>query len=147
MSGDLKLAAKLLEEGNTLVVVRDGRTLFSSRMSGITPLMEALDSNVLPGSAVADKVIGRAAAMIAVAGEVTSLYCTVMSQEAVEVLAQAGILYCSQKVVPIILDQRKTRRCPVEAATEFTVIPEKGVNAVRHLLEDLHHGAKIIYTH
>lgn len=147
MSGDLKLAAKLLEVGNSLVVVRDGRTLFSSRMPGIAPMLEALDSNVLPGSAVADKVIGRAAAMIAVAGEATSVYSPTMSQEAVDVLTQAGMLYCSRTIVPIILDKEKTRRCPVEAVTEFTMVPEKGVNAVRHLLQDLHHGAKVLYTH
>ena len=36
MSGDLKIAARILsEEGQSLVVVRDGRLLFSSRLQGI----------------------------------------------------------------------------------------------------------------
>jgi len=148
MTGDLKLAAEKLElEGHSLVVVKDGRTLFCSRMPGIKPMLEALDNDVLVGSSVADKVIGRAAAMAAVMGEVTSLYTPVMSEEAVEVLTEAGILYYAKKIVPVILDRDRSRPCPVEAATEFTVVPEKGVKAVRHLLRELHHGAKIFQIH
>lgn len=147
MSGDLKLAAKKLEEGYSLVVVRDGKMLFASRMPGIEPMLDALDNNVLPGSAVADKVIGRAAAMIAVAGEVTSLFTPVMSQEAVEVLANAGTLYYAQKIVPFIRDSQGIGHCPVETATEFTVVPEKGVRAVRHLLQELHQGATLLQLH
>ena len=137
MAGDLKLAAKLLEEGYSLVVVRDGRALFSSRMPGVQSLLDALDNNVLPGSAVADKIMGRAAAMIAVQGDVTAVYSPLMSAEAAEVLAEAGILYVAEKTVSRILARNGTGPCPIEACTEFTVVPEKGVQAIRSLLQEL----------
>lgn len=138
MSGDLKIAADLLgAESNSLVVVRDGRMLFSSRLPGIQPLLDALDSNVLPGSAVADKVVGRAAAMIVTQGGVTSVHTPVMSQGAVEVLTDNGVLYCADTIVPGILNRDGTGPCPMEIATEYTVVPEKGVKAVRKLLRDL----------
>lgn len=148
MSGDLKIAAQLLaEEGQSLVVVRNGRMLFSSRLPGIQPLLDALDNNVLPGSAVADKVLGRAAAMIVVQGQVTAVHTPVMSQGAADVLSEAGVLYCAERTVPQILNHEGTGPCPVEAATEFTVVPEKGVNAVRKLLKDLHSTVPLQQVH
>jgi hypothetical protein len=144
MSGDLKIAYQLLaEEGQSLVVVRNGRMLFSSRLPGIQPLLDALDNNVLPGSAVADKVFGRAAAMIAVLGQVTAVHTTIMSQGAADVLSEAGVLYCSGKTVPQIKNLEGTGPCPIESATEFTVVPEKGVNAVRRLLKEMHCGVNL----
>jgi len=125
------------EEGHSLVVVRDGRVLFSSRLSGIKSLLDALDNNVLPGSSIADKVFGRAAAMIAAQGEVTAVHTPVLSQEAVEVLADAGILYCTNQTVPCIQNSNRTGPCPIEAITASTVVPEKGVRAVRQLLIEL----------
>lgn len=148
MGGDLKLAAKLMEEeGQSLVIVRDGRMLFSSRLAGVSSLLDALDNNVLPGSSVADKVIGRAAAMIAVQGEVTAVHTPVMSEGAAEVLTEAGVLYCAEKIVPFLRNKDSTGPCPIEAATEFTVVPEKAVNALRNLLRDLSQGPKIHSVH
>lgn len=148
MSGDLKIAARILsEEGQSLVVVRDGRLLFSSRLQGIQPLLDALDHNVLPGSALADKVVGRAAAMIAVLGEVNAVHSPLMSQEAVDVLSEAGILHCADKVVEQILNQGGTGPCPLEIATNFTVIPEKGVMAVRKFLKGMHGTATRQHLH
>lgn len=148
MSGDLKIAAQLLaEEGQSLVVVRNGRMLFSSRLPGIQPLLDALDNNVLPGSALADKVFGRAAAMIAVQGQVTAVHTPVMSQGAAEVLSEAGVLYCAERTVPQIKNREGAGPCPMEAATEFTVVPEKGVNAVRKLLKDLHSAVPLKQVH
>lgn len=147
MGGDLKIAAKLLEEeGHSLVVVRDGRMLFSSRLPGIRSLLDALDNNVLPGAAVADKVVGRAAAMIAVQGEVTAIHTPLLSQEAADVLTEAGILYCAEIIVPAILNKEQTGPCPIEAVTEFTVVPEKGVNAVRQYLNQMqgHNKSQLI---
>ncbi|HOB35060.1 MAG: DUF1893 domain-containing protein [Firmicutes bacterium] len=148
MGGDLKLAARILHaEAQSLVVVRSGRVLFRSRMSGIEPLLEALDYDVLAGSAVADKVVGRAAAMVAVTGQAASVYSWIMGAGAVEVLTAAGILHCADAVVPVILDREGRLPCPLEAVTQFTVVPEKGVRALRHLLRDLQQGAKIMYMH
>jgi len=136
VSGDLKIAAKLLKEGHFLVVVRDGRVLFSSRLNGVKPLLDALDSNVLPGSSVSSRVVGRAAAMIAAQGEVTAIHTPLISNEAIEVLTEARILYCATKIVPAIMNHDNTRLCPIEAATEFTVVPEKGVNALREIFNE-----------
>lgn len=148
MGGDLKLAARILHaEGQSLVVVRAGRVLFRSCMPGIQPLLEALDYDVLAGSAVADKVMGRAAAMIAVTGQAASIYSWIMGAEAMGILTEAGILHCADALVPVILDREGRLPCPLEAATQFTVVPEKGVRALRHLLRDLQQGAKIMYMH
>ena len=102
---------------------------------------------MLPGSALADKVVGRAAAMIAVLGEVNAVHSPLMSQEAVDVLSEAGILHCADKVVEQILNQGGTGPCPLEIATNFTVIPEKGVMAVRKFLKGMHGTAPRQHLH
>lgn len=148
MGGDLKVAAELLQqEGHCLVVVRDGRMLFSSRLPGVKSLLEALDGDVLPGSAVADKVVGRAAAMIAVQGEAQSIHTPLMSKGAAEVLEEAGVLYAAEKMVPRINNRQGTGQCPLEAATEFTVVPEKAVAAIRKLLAELSGNASVNGVH
>lgn len=138
MGGDLKIAAELLAaEGWSLVVVRHGRLLFKSRLPGIGPLLDALDNHVLAGSAVADKVVGRAAAMVVAEGRVTAVKAAVMSEGAASVLAEHGILYCADSITGQILNQERTDACPLEALTATTVVPAKGVESLRRLLREL----------
>lgn len=139
MSGDLKLAAQLLaEENQALVVVRDGSLLFCSRLEGVQPFLDALDNDVLPRSAVAAQVIGRAAAMVVAFGQVTAVHSPLISEGAVEVLADNGILYSAGQLIASLSGPAGNGSCPFETATEFTVVPEKGVHALRQLLHDLH---------
>lgn len=139
MSGDLKLAAQLLvEDSQSLVVVREGQLLFCSRLQGIEPFLDALDNGILSGSAVAATVISRASAMVVALGQATAVHSPVMSEGAVDVLGEAGILYCAGELIPLLLGPGGSGPCPFETVTEFTVVPEKGVLALRKLLKDLH---------
>lgn len=139
MSGDLRLAAQLLVEDNqSLVVVREGQLLFCSRLQGIEPYLDALDNGVLSGSAIAAKTVGRASAMVVALGQATAVHSPLMSEGAADVLGDAGILYHAGEIVARLLSPEGNGPCPFEIATEFTVVPEKGVHALRKLLKDLH---------
>ena len=145
MGGDLKLAARILHaEAQSLVVVRSGRVLFRSRMSGIEPLLEALDYDVLAGSAVAEQgCAGRAAAMVAVTGQADSVYSWIMGAGAV------GSPHCSRNTA---LCRRRGAgysrpgrgACPVPPGSRHPVHrrSRKRRQGVAPPAEDLQQGAK-----
>ena len=138
MERDLELAvAELKREGCSLAVARDNKLLFTSQKSGVAGLLEALDRELLQGSALADKVIGRAAAMIAVAGGVQSVYTPLISAGAQQALQQAGLDFIAEKTVPGIINRQGSGPCPMEEATQGIDDPPTAVAAVRSRLAEL----------
>ncbi|PLX31916.1 MAG: DUF1893 domain-containing protein [Clostridiales bacterium] len=117
MKNDLKKAIEILEsEGRALVLARDGVVLFKDDRRGIGPMYDIAtkERESARGSSLADKVIGKAAAMLAVDAGIENLYAAVLSEEAEMVLSEAGI-YCEfGKRVPFIQNREKTGKCPME---------------------------------
>ncbi len=117
MKNDLKKAVEILEsEGRALVLARDGAVLFKDDRRGIGPMYDIAtkERESARGSSLADKVIGKAAAMLAVDAGIENLYAAVLSEEAELVLSEASI-YCEfGKMVPFIQNREKTGKCPME---------------------------------
>ena len=70
---------------------------------------------LLNGSLVADKVIGKGAAALLVSGKVCGVYADVISRPALELLKSADIQVSYDKCVPNIINRAGTGICPVEA--------------------------------
>ncbi|NLA58382.1 MAG: DUF1893 domain-containing protein [Firmicutes bacterium] len=114
---DLDLARKtLLEEDHALVIVKDGELLFTSRETSIRPIYRAVKElgEALKGASVADKVIGKAAALFCTLAQVKSVYAVLISEIAIETLLAAGIELEYQKSCPYILNRSRDGMCPVE---------------------------------
>lgn len=114
---DIDIAKKhLQDEELALVVVKGGQVLYKSNGRGIKPLytayMEMKES--LKGSSIADKVIGRAAAMICADAKIHELYTNLISENAMEVLEQAEITYSYGLAVPSIKNRDQSGLCPME---------------------------------
>ncbi len=106
----------LQQDDCTLVVENDGdiRT-FSER--GIAALYRLLNEEpqFLKGALVADKVVGKGAAALMVAGGVEALYAELISEAALVLLATAlGIRVEQGTIVPQIFNRTRTGLCPVE---------------------------------
>lgn len=119
----MALAKELLAQKaeRTCVVVwpkETGKEPFISEAKGIRPLMEILESgeNVLSDASIADKVIGKAAAFLAVYGGAKDVYAKVISQAAHQVFVDAGLPCEYEKAVPYIINRAGTGRCPMESA-------------------------------
>ena len=87
-------AVQYIKDGTfTCVVVREGEILTTSTQRGITPLIDFNDSDpeILRSSSVYDKIIGKAAAMIAVNCKASYVYGLVMSEEAHSLLVDSVI--------------------------------------------------------
>ncbi len=116
---DIELAQKILfEEELTLCVVKDSEILFKSKNKGIEPLYKICTESLgkLKGASVADRVTGKAAAMICVHIGVVELSTNVISKTAFKILNDINIKY--KKIVPYILNRTKSDMCPVERLSQ-----------------------------
>ena len=112
----LEQAKKSLTESSaTFVMIRGGKT-FSSEMRGVAPILDLLreDPDALEDGVVADKVIGKAAALLLMYGRIKALYTKVISSHALNVLKDSRIEVVYDKLVPYVINRDGTDMCPME---------------------------------
>lgn len=89
---------------------------------------------VLDGAAVADRVIGRGAAMLLVLGNVKQVYAKLISEPAIKVLREACIPLDYEKAVPNIINRDGTDVCPVEKLTMNITEPSEAFERIKEFL-------------
>ena len=104
-----------LNEHTCVVRTATGELLVSNER-GIRPPLLWLRENpdMLRGAQVADKVIGKAAALLFAHGGVRSIWAEKMSETARNFLQAAGIVFDYDELVPAILNRDGTGLCPME---------------------------------
>ncbi len=113
---DLKKATKLLKNGATCVAVK-GDLVHVSHQTGIAPLLEFADRGIdLAGFSVADKIVGKAAALLFVRAGIICVYAEVLSAGGKAVLAQHGIPVTYNTLTAHIINRAGTDICPMEKA-------------------------------
>lgn len=130
---DVDIAREFLEKENyALAIVKDGKLIFSSNERGIKPLYTAVEQlkDELEGSSVADRVTGRAAAMLCIYAEIKELHTKLISENAINVLEETKILYGYEISAPYIKNRDKTGMCPVETLS-------LKVNNIKELLVEI----------
>jgi hypothetical protein len=97
-------------------IEKDGVTIYESRDPMLKPLFFCLAQKreELKGATVVDKIVGRAAALLAVLGEVEQVITPLASETAKETLAAAGVLLYAEKSIPYIINRDRTGLCPME---------------------------------
>ena len=117
MMKDIELAKDLLKaQEKAIVIVKDGKVIFSSEGKGIKPVYTALNElkDRLQGSSAADRVVGRAAAMIYKHAGIKELSTGLISEKALDVLKNTSIVYEYDKLVPFIKNRDRSGMCPIE---------------------------------
>lgn len=114
---DISLAKKImLDQQLNFVLVKNGQVLLQSNKGGIMPIFENFNSHPekFRGAAVADRVIGYAAAILLSELKISELYTDLISNRAIEILAEHQIITSYKKKVPEILNKKKDDLCPME---------------------------------
>ena len=114
---DLELAKGILKRKDlSLVIVKQGEPLYESSSSGINGLLQAIEKlrNSLYDSSVADKVVGRAAALLLMYSHVKEVYAATLSNEGLKVLSEHDLPVEHEGLVPKILDREGKNICPFE---------------------------------
>ena len=136
-------ASAMIREGKAeCVLIREGKIVYVERGRGVSPLLNVYDQHKdeMKGGVVVDKVIGRAAACIAICAKVTHVHGEVMSEDAVEFLKENGITASSTLLVPRILNRKRDGLCPLEKSVEGITDPEKALVSLRAKIEALKSG-------
>ncbi len=116
-ASDLQLAKSLLAEGGTqFALVKQGRLLARSGGAGLRPIIQALDDlgEEAYGAFLADRIVGRAVAVLACHARLYAVHGTCLSQAARKTLEQANITVSWDLLVPAILNRDHTALCPME---------------------------------
>ena len=89
------------------------------------------------GAIVVDKVIGRAAAFIAIKGGACGVHGELLSAEARELLQKHGIPVTGGRTVPQILNRKLDGLCPLEASVQGIENPAAALRALRGRVSEL----------
>jgi hypothetical protein len=136
---DIDLARSLLEEEKwNLVVVKGGRILYSSRERGIAPFFQAVQSLgvSLHNAAMADRIMGSAVAMLCLHARITSVYASIASQGALDMLKGQGVTVSSEEAVPFISNYDGTDLCPFEKLARSCQEPSQLFAALQPLFAE-----------
>lgn len=107
----------LLEKENYTCVISDGALSFTSYARGVKPLVGFLESGNIPtGCFAADKVVGKATALIYVLLKIRRLYAKVVSEPALALLTAHRIEVTYETLVPNIRSRAGDGICPFEQA-------------------------------
>lgn len=112
-------AVEILHKQSCSLVIQSRGEVHTFFNRGIKDLYNiyTTDKSLLYGAAIADKVVGRAAAALMILGGVERIYTDTISKLALELLATTDIVVEYAEVVPHIINRTKTDLCPMERAT------------------------------
>ena len=135
---DVRRARLLLERaGHTCVLCR-GDKVYADDRAGIAPMMGFIGAGVdLRGFSAADRIVGRAAALLFVLAGVREVYSAVMSKGGAEVLGAHGIAHSCTTLTERIINRTGTGICPMEQAVTGIDDPHAAYKAIAATLERL----------
>lgn len=125
-------AKSLLHDGGFTFALINGEKSFTSDKRGVAPVLMLLEDNpsLLKGAFIADKVIGKAAALLLICGGVNEIYADTASSAAVEVCEKHDIPFFYGKSVPVIKNRTGEGMCPMEASVLFLDNPGRAFEVI-----------------
>ena len=114
------------------VIIKNGKIIHDENGRGISPILDIYRQHPdkMKDSVLVDKVIGKAAAMVAICGKVKYVHAELICDSAVKILKKNNIKVSFTLKVKDILNRRRTGLCPMEQTVLNISDPAEGVNAV-----------------
>jgi hypothetical protein len=140
MTTDLEIAkAELYEENLTLAIVKNGELIYSTKSHRISGFLDAIEKcgGILEGASLADKVAGKAIALLCAYAKIKEVFAAVMSRKAQVVFKKHKISCHWNELVENVLDTNRAGMCPFEKAAAGISDPEKAFKAFKDLLKNL----------
>lgn len=139
--GDLDSAKSLLKSGNFTCVLVKGQDVLTSGKSGVAPLLEFAESKKrLSGFSAADKIVGKAAALLYAGLCVKAVYAEVLSKPAIDVFKTHKIEYSYGKMTDFIINRRGDGLCPMEQTVLEIFDPSAAFCALKQKLIQMKKG-------
>jgi hypothetical protein len=127
---DLELARETLtQESAAFVLVKDGTILAVEKGQGVQPLWDFLSNHPeqVRGATLADKIVGRAVAFLAVTFGLTCVFGDILSDGARDIFVRQGVCWETRNAVPVILNRAGDGPCPIEKGLRTISDPEQAI--------------------
>lgn len=116
---NLEQANQLLKGYNcSCIILKNDEIIYTSSFIGVKPLLIFLDkkTSLKEGERLIliDKIIGRAALLLAAKCGITEIYTPIISEEALSAAEYYNIKCSASKTVPYIINRQGTGKCPIE---------------------------------
>jgi hypothetical protein len=139
---DLNLAKVELQKRNlALIFMKNSTIIYETNVGGLGGFLKAINDHGihLVNSSVADRVIGKAAALLCIYSQVKSAYTLTLSKSGLRVLEDQGVQINYENLTPMILNTKKTGQCPFENLVKDVTDPKIAYSKIH---EFYHHHIK-----
>ncbi len=135
MTESLERAKSLLASTDSTLAVVSVDDFFTSKERGVKPLMHLLKEKkgFLKGASVADKVIGKAAALLMALGEIKEVHTLIISEPAIKVFEKYNIPCFYDKKVTRIVNRAGDGLCPMETLCLDVENPQEAFDRITSL--------------
>ena len=135
MTEPLERAKTLLSSTDSTLAVVSVDDFFTSKERGVKPLMHLLKEKkgFLKGASVADKVIGKAAALLMALGEIKEVHTLIISEPAIKVFEKYNIPCFYDKKVTRIVNRAGDGLCPMETLCLDVENPQEAFDRITSL--------------
>lgn len=135
---DIDKAKEVLNSGEHTCVLCKGESLLTSSRPGIAPMMGFIASRQeLAGYSAADRIVGRAAALLFALTGITEVYAVVLSDSGAAALDTHGIKYSFERRVPYISNRTGDGVCPMEQTVASISDPHEAYAALAAKIKEL----------
>ena len=127
----IERAKETLKNGKYTCVVCNNYIIYTSTQKGVAPMLDFIEKNIcLTGFSAADKIVGKAAAMLFIFAGVKEIYAEVMSVPAAAILKKHGIEFSYVTITQNIVNRTNTGICPMEQAVAGITDADAALTAI-----------------
>ncbi len=135
---NLKKAIEIINGTQNVFAAVKGESTITSDLKGIGFLARLCNQNEnLCGYSAADKIVGKAAALLFVKLGIKCVYAQTISKGALEVFERYGTEYGYAEKADTIMNRENTGMCPMENAVKDCNEPDEALKAINETLERL----------
>ncbi len=135
-----RLRERLYAENLTCIVQKDDRTMIS-RQRGIRPLLDLIRQGTdLDGACAADRIVGKAAALLYVKMGARGVFAEVLSESGLATLKNHGVYAEYATLTPRVQSRDGTGLCPMEQTVLEIDDPSAAYTALVRKAEQLRTG-------
>ena len=138
MMNEITYAKEMLSRGGYTLVVCIGGRVYISEEKGIKPLLELVKSqDDWSGAYAADKIVGKAAAMLYTLLGVKAVFAEVLSEKAKEIFDKNGIEFEYNTLTENIINRQGSGLCPMEEAVKDIDNAEDAIMAIEAKIAEM----------
>lgn len=139
---NLEQANQLLKDnGCTCIILKNDEIIYKSNFIGVKPLLVFLNEQVEfkknDKLILIDKIIGKAALLLAAKCKINKIYTPVISKEALSAAEFYNIKWEASKIVPHIINREGNGKCPIEASVTDTIDLDEAFNNIKGAIAEL----------